>query len=138
MSSEKQFELGPIQEAWLKRLEEHPERQDKEKLGVKHPDGTYTACCLGEGLLTLCELTSRVPAWSPDGTLFDGDSADPQWRSSLYLQNSWRELGLRSSAGLTADRLTCLAELNDHPKTTWVDIAAAIRANPENFFTKSV
>jgi hypothetical protein len=107
------FELGPIQEKWLQSLEQNPDRQMKHYLGLRGLDGNYKACC----------------RWTDD-YMKDGPSA-----SCLF--ESYAKLGLRSKTGAGISvSFEDLAVLNDTGKT-WPEIAAIVRANPEEYFTKS-
>lgn len=121
------FKFGPIQTLWLESLENNPERQTTHKLGVKSEDGlSYKACCLGEyGLIAgKCKwVGNRLQDGAYFGTLVE---------SNL-------DLGLRSSAGTPKNiKHGSLANLNDHQGKTWPEIAAIIRANPEEYLTKSI
>lgn len=122
------FEFGPIQEQWLKSLEEHPERQTSFRLGTRYLDGSYKACCLGElGLIAgICE-------WS-GSTLIVKESS----RSSALLDGVYEQVGLRSSNGSPSNfNFKNLSVMNDQ-MDTWPEIAAHVRKNPEEYFTKSV
>lgn len=124
------FKLGPIQKKWLKSLEQHPERQMSQALGTKLSDGTYQACCLGEG-----GLIAKVCEWKEDGKLktIGGSS------TGILDGESYRALGLLDEWGrrLDDDERYSLQTLNDSGKT-WPQIAAILRANPEQYFNKSV
>lgn len=124
---EKIFRLGPIQEAWLKSLEEHPERQGVKRLGKKNSEGLYTACCLGEG-----GLIAGVYEW--DGSsLVTVTSADKSYNNLDFVYES---LGLYDGVGSNFNGGKCLTRLND-TATTWPEIAAMIRANPEQWLKES-
>lgn len=123
-----EFQFGPIQEKWLKSLEEHPERQGKQVLGYRALGSEdYRACCLGElGLIAgICEWHG-VSLFTRGGVF------------SSLLTDVYEEVGLRSENG-SPNSLQCysLACLNDE-KMTWPEIAAHIRANPTEYFTKSL
>lgn len=124
------FEFGPIQTKWLESLEAHPERQATSVLGFKNPDNTYKACCLGElGLIAgLCEwFSNKLIAKSNSQNL------------DVYLSEVYEEVGLYSENGNHKDNEynQSLSFLNDNGKT-WPQIAAIIRANPEDYFFKSI
>lgn len=121
------FKLGPIQEAWLQSLEQHPERQLQGALGKKNDDGSYKACCLGElGLIaSLCE-------WSNNILHIIGQPG-----LAFTLSNIYNKVGLRGSNGVAMPPHDSLARLNDRG-VTWPEIAAIVRANPESYFNESV
>lgn len=125
--------LTELQERWLTELELHPGRQSKGTLGEISKDGTIRVCCLGQALLCL------KPSLSPH-ELQDGIS-----RGQLPI--SYQQIGLRSPLGefeTTAEvnglPYKHLINMNDGdklvPALTWPQIAAYIRANPENVFTQ--
>lgn len=125
------MKLGPIQEAWVKSLEEHPERQMMGELGrgeLNH----YKACCLGE-----CKMVMYRAGLCgnpiEDGTLRSGK------KIKLLSESDRRKIGLRSGEGHAKDEphFSSLASMNDRGKT-WPNIAAIIRENPDRFFFKSV
>lgn len=118
--------IGPLQEQWLKSLEQHPERQGKGFLGRQRTGGVYTACCLAEYL-----LIAGKGEWR-DRDLWDGDSKS-------YLEKSWWQLGLYGKRGerLEGSLNDTLGELNDSGKT-WPEIAAIIRADPKAYLSKAV
>lgn len=115
------MKLGPIQEKWLQSLEQNPERQHKGSLGVKTEDG-YKTCCLGE-----LGIIAGKCRWI-DNKLADG--------TNLFTLTSAEEIGLYDEVGVTKDGQDSLASMNDK-SYTWPDIAQIVRANPENFFSKS-
>ena len=136
---DKAFKLGPIQTKWLESLEQHPERQNKNTLGKRYPDGSYTACCLGE-----LGLIAGVCRWGglSDNVLIVTDLSAIDEYSANYLDGtSYEEVGLYSARGRTRDGdnqdVNTLASLNDNSKT-WPEIAAIVRANPAMYFKKSV
>jgi len=136
------MELGKIQKAWIKSLREHPERQGKSQLGMKHGN-SYKACCLGELLLTSCRIKKKAFPFNVVGELRD-KTPDDEKGCLGFLGNSWKKLGLKSDRGC-GDKLVVvkgknysnLASANDNG-ATWPEIADAVEADPENFFTKSV
>lgn len=124
-----EFKLGPIQEKWLKSLEDHPERQMAGRLGLKTSEDTYTACCLGEA-----GLIAGVCEWNEYGMLLTKESNDDGLLSGVYYS-----LGLRSASGKPLDTTMhdTLASLNDNGHT-WPQIAKLLREHPEQYFTESV
>lgn len=127
MENKPTFQFGPIQTQWLESLENNPERQHIRALGYKLPDGSYKACCLGElGLMTgLCEWDGESLVSKMDGV--------KRWG---ILNKRYGEIGLNSCNGHNKDRTISLAKLNDEGNT-WPQIAAIVRANPEDYFNKS-
>jgi len=131
------MKLGPIQEAWVKSLEEHPERQMAGSLGEITSGDKYRACCLGEALCVMHALGHRP---SP----FQGRDIYSYVKSGSLDKLDWQLLGLRGEWGnlgepIMLSGVVCdsLAQANDRG-VTWPKIAASIRANPEKVFTKSV
>ena len=123
----KKFKLGPIQKKWLASLEKHPERQMKGCLGTRNENGTYKACCLGEGGLIagVCIFNKKNELVTRSGDY------------SVLSRSDFKALGLRNPTGNNKDNSLCLAELNDDD-LDWQMIAAIIRSEPEDFFIKSV
>ena len=122
------FKLGPLQEEWVQSLEQHPERQMIQRLGRKNSDGSYRACCLGQA-----GLIAVVCEWNEDGDLVVKGGGG----YALLERNSYKAMGLRSPSGFSKGTLSPLAVINDSG-ATWPEIAALIRANPEEYFTHSV
>lgn len=120
------MKLGPIQTKWVESLEKYPQRQMKFRLGYSSSDGSYKACCLGEG-----GLVAGVCNWS-NGRLLTKNTA-----SFTGLDGVYEHLGLRDSGGTIQGTSNSLANMNDSDKT-WPEIAAFIRENPTLVFTKSV
>lgn len=122
------MELGPLQTKWIESLETHPERQRTDLLGKRDPDGSYKACCLGEG-----GLIAGVCEWSDSGYLQTIVGKNTSSLSDL----TFKALGLRGPFGEAAseDGAEKLANLNDCG-TTWSEIAKKLRANPEKYFTE--
>ena len=125
-----------IREAWLQELEEYPERQIEGHLGSKFPDGTEKYCCLGQ----LCKITI-----SEENTEYKTGYSSEQ---DIYFKGHSLVLpvevvnlvGLRSVGGdlktpfsVKGKFYTSLSAMNDDA-FTWPEIAAYIRANPENVF----
>lgn len=123
-----EFKFGPIQEKWLKSLEEHPERQAKQSLGYREKDGTYKACCLGE-----LGLIAGICDFNEEGYLY----AKCETQHTGLLHDVYEQVGLINSSGSSRDKLESLSNLNDYYKT-WPEIAAIVKANPELYFNKSV
>lgn len=138
------FEFGPVQTEWLETLEKHPEYQARGTLGTVDEE-THATCCLGELLLVACSVNGILP---PIDTfnfnrVTDYRDGDITLEDLGVLSNSWKGLGLRSRTGELSKSVRrnnrnydSLAEMNDGP-FTWLEIAAYVRANPENVFTKS-
>lgn len=137
------MDLGVIQEQWLKNLEEHPERQTGGRLGRKNEDGGYSACCLGEYLITYRKQQglSDDEIWTGE-QLLDGDSY-----SDVSLEESWEDMGLYNTEGNFKDNTLItasngnaydsLAEMNDSG-ITWPEIARHIRENIDLVFQHSM
>jgi len=126
------MKIGPIQEQWLQRLEQHPELQTNARLGELTEDG-YRACCLGEYLLTYHRcLGTDISRLFNNGVLQDGDDY-------YVLVESFDDLGLQDDAAhIFGDcEYDSLAEMNDNG-VSWPEIAAYIRKYPEMVFTKSI
>lgn len=144
------MEIGPIQELWLYRLENYPERQMTGRLGeYNSKTDEYSACCLGEYLITY-KRAQKIPfedIWDNEHNeesglnnflLFDENDEET-------LVNSFDDLGLFSESGDIQGNYTtqegetygCLAEMNDD-NVPWPEIAAIIRENPEKFFRESI
>ena len=139
-----EFELGPVQEQWLKNLEAYPERQCDGILGQKRDDGSYVACCLGEFLLTYYRAQGWVEPFKNGGYLYDDDEQETLSYSADALGLNSENGGLRDPVtdkiyvvSETMPRITCLASMNDHG-WSWPEIAAFVRENPELVFFKSV
>ena len=138
-NEEAKSKLGPIQQAWVKSLREHPERQMYKHLG-KGDKNNYQACCLGEAILVVCRLKGIEPNFII-GRLYDSNG-DEKFPTITYT-----ELGLNSSTGELNEPLEIenkykptyfsLAEMNDFG-FTWTEIADYIEANPDNVFTIAV
>lgn len=140
------MKLGPIQEQWLKNLEEHPERQTGGRLGCRFNTNDYQACCLGEYLITYKKYHgfSDDDIWSGE-QLWDGDS-----HGDVSLEEHWSILGLYTSEGcfqkggyyhkidaVNGHSYMSLAEMNDSG-ITWPEIARHIRENPDLVFRESL
>ena len=127
------MELGKIQKAWVKSLREHPERQCKNRLGYKE-GSSYRACCLGEGLLTVCRMNKKKLPFLITGEISDKINRD-------CLQFSYKKLGLLDDngrcEGLKYNDQQSLAQLNDNGYT-WTEIADFIEKYPNIVFNKSV
>lgn len=139
IAAQEKFELGPIQKEWLRRLRAHPERQGTCRLGkiIDLESGNYKACCLGEAVLLLCELSGEKPETSDMGSLLDNNGGFYPDEATVD------KLGIRGNRGRLKERAivkNCLryslSEMNDD-NVTWPEIADYIEANPENVFTKS-
>lgn len=127
------MQLGPIQEKWVKALEDNPEEQGFNKLG-NITDNKY--CCLGKLCMILHEIKGTTPTVTDISSLIDNDS--------LFYLKSYKKAGLLDEAGelkeyakIDNKSYASLADMNDNG-CTWTEIAAYIRANPDNVFNKSV
>lgn len=152
------LELGPIQEAWVRSLEQHPERQGFGTLGVLHQNGVdYRACCLGELKITAARI-SRGRCFNLSH-LFMQSAPTPRYLedgfgSTDYLNNSWEKYGLNSPTGKLSCGMICLgiiaggrvteklliaslADMNDMGYS-WQQIATLVRQRPDWVFTKRV
>lgn len=119
------FPFTPLQEAWLRDLETTRAKQGTRFL---HAYGGGW-CCLGRAA-RIVEKPRRagfVDEWQGSANSLPGDI--------------WRQLGLRGSLGNLAETAFVedrsygdLAGMND-AGMTFREIAAHIRANPENVFT---
>lgn len=122
------FVLGPLQTKWIEFLEQNPDKQGRNFLGIIE-NGKEKMCCLGAGGLILgtCE-------WL-DNNLIDTST---DIHDCHYLR-SYEKLGLRDSRGCPShsDLFKSLTTLNDHTKT-WTEIAKLLREKPEIYFTHSV
>lgn len=132
--------LGPIQKEWIRRLRAHPERQQESALGTQKPDGTYTACCLGEGGLVagVCHWGGHSKLCVPDPT------AEGEDQEGFLGYGAYQALGLWNSRGgfhspvvTPTESYTSLANMNDGG-LTWPQIADYMEANPDNVFERSV
>lgn len=131
------MELGKIQKAWLSDLRKYPERQYNSSLGIKDLSGNIKACCLGQALLTLCEIEVTEPTWKVTATSIYLRLDDEGFFN--YLHNSFQKLGLRDGTGSFIDKNLkheSLAQMNDGG-LSWSEIADYIETNPENVFAES-
>jgi hypothetical protein len=148
MKTKKKFVLGPLQEMWLKSLEEHPERQIDGVLG-RGSEKQYFACCLGELHICACRI-NNLPLPFEDGLIVDildaSEEVKEKDNNNKVLTESYIKYGLSSSVGSISggwrgsDGYTAhqsLASVNDSG-VPWKEIAKFIRENPRKVFTKSV
>lgn len=135
------FNFTELQLLWLDTLEKHPERQIDSVLGVGTPEN-YRACCLGQAKICLLEFNGENISKAFSGIrIIDGESGD-DWK---VLSRSYKEFHLRDESGSLKvpfrkgiEKFSMLTEMNDgmgNVKFNWTEIAAYIRANPENVFT---
>lgn len=124
------FILGPLQEKWLKALEQNPEQQITGQLGYIKEDGSKGYCCLGNGA-EIC----GVLEW---GGMYVAENG-----GEFKVFYDYNLLGLHGSCGellkpvkRKGKKFNDLAEMNDNG-WTWPEIAAYIRENPENVFVES-
>lgn len=139
MKKNDKFQLGPIQQAWIKELREHPERQLKNHLGRKDDEG-IKLCCLGQGLCILDLINGVESVFTENAWLVDGSD-----RRSLAVSHS--SLGLHDSLGYFKDPVThndtkidgydSLAQCNDSGMS-WPQIADLIEKHADKIFTHSV
>jgi hypothetical protein len=123
------MELGPIQKAWIASLRAHPERQMTGKLGERRSNGTYQACCLGEG-----GLIAGVCHWNASGTL---ESMVETGNSGTLGGGAYNSLGLYGPTGKNKKKPMSLSSIND-AGTSWSEIADMLEDNPEDWFQRSV
>lgn len=134
--SREPFTFGPKQTAWLEALESGKYAQGRHLL-----KNGNSYCCLG----VLCEL---------DQLKYDAESGEFEHGETLHNQflpgDYWESVGLRGNAGnlkrevtwkdaegLT-DTIEALTDANDGAGWSFKDIAAYVRHDPHNVFTKSV
>ena len=136
------MKLGKIQKAWIADLRKYPERQFKNKLGEKNEKGEIKACCLGQALLTYCEVEGIKPVWEYEKSN-DSYVLSDFLHSEMYLVGSYNKLGLRDGAGDLLNSVvignciySSLASMNDND-IPWSKIADYIESNPENVFQES-
>lgn len=127
------FTLGPLQEQWLQELESGRHNQGKGYLYQKNGE-TTKYCCLGVAAMFVLKLE---PFGTACMSIFSFDGSEENLLA-------YEHIGLHDSAGKLLERFTLrdievasLAEMNDKGMT-FQDIAAYIRANPENVFVRSV
>jgi len=133
------FEFGPLQTKWLEALE-----SGKYAQGHRQLKNGNAYCCLG----VLCEL-AELPFTPPKAT------GSYSWEygfsfganiSNGYLPTEFGEtVGLRGCRGNLAEHFLdsagngvySLADCNDVAAMSFPEIAAYIRQNPKNVFTKA-
>lgn len=131
-------ELGPNQERCIRRLELNDLPQGKERL--KTPEGGY--CCLGVFCVEL-----GVEEHATISEEYDEWGDEESWPSYSFGANAEQEmapnelielLALRGCNGGSIDPIEFypLVDLNDIKKKTFPEIAAILRANPEQYFTE--
>ncbi len=149
------MELGPIQQKWVEDLMSYPERQIKNILGRKEDDGTIRACCLGQALLSFCEIEGIEPNFirseqdqcgSDVAEFWLKDLGDESFYDEDDLGSSYREIGLHDEIGKIAfgkglsydgEVYSALAHANDG-EVPWKVIAEFIINNPKAVFNESV
>lgn len=139
------MELGQVQKAWIADMKKYPERQIDGKLGwIDSLTGDIKACCLGQGVLTLCDIKGIKPSLE-NSFLCDIDTKDYS-----YPTYSYKELGLRDDRAELKDgvngsvfgRVTkqdhyySLSQMNDGG-ITWKEIAHYMENHPDNVFVES-
>lgn len=136
MKSKTKFKLGPLQEYWLSQLEKHPERQLKGALGIRNSPKKYSLCCLGQLLVCDFQRSKKKLPFNKHDRL--------EYLGSIAILENFERYGLRSETGglktpfiKDGRRGYALTDMNDWG-VTWPEIAAYIRKNPKNVFTKGV
>lgn len=133
------FELGPIQKQWIEDLRKYPERQAPYGLASRIA-GEIKACCLGQLILTDCELTGKEAEWEGSTLHCFGKPG-----ATAFVHN-YTDYGLNSLNGAIKggyyleyerEKYHALAYANDRG-VPWSVIADFIEQNPEAVFTKSV
>ena len=122
-------ELGPLQREWVEALESGKYKQGDQYLCV---GDRY--CCLG----VACELAGVEKTVIHGITRFDG------W-STVLPNDVMREYGFKGDTGPngeyfkgdTGEEYRSLASMNDNGMT-FQEIADAVRADPAEFFERSV
>lgn len=144
------FTFGPMQTKWLEALESGDYAQCKRSLkgdiglGLKQEaSGQIGYCCLG----VLCEIAGLE--WHEEGDDKSNYFRFGEDTSNGYLPTGFAEtVGLANSWGTLKKSITfkfkgedrtshTLADLNDEFDQSFKDIAAYIRHDPHNVFTKS-
>ncbi len=148
------MKLGKYQKAWIKSLRDNHERQMKGALGSGTPEN-YKACCLGEGLLTICRL-EKIPFPFLDDEIVDfapktitDENTCALDKSTGVLISSYGKLGLKDDCGSFLNGfklpargvkrefdLDTLTAANDNGYS-WLEIADLLESQPENFFVNS-
>ena len=136
-ASNEPFEFGPIQTKWLEALESGKYKQG---MGRLRCSGDNKYCCLG----VLCEVAGLeyAPENSsyffpgPDGvkTLYTG-YLPPKFAESIGLRSD--QARLARSWAISGERYGTLTGANDSGEVSFAEIAAHIRHDPWNVFTKS-
>lgn len=133
------FKLGPIQELWMKTLEEHPERQYKSALGIVDETGEKY-CCLGQGMVCF-GLGHLKDNRSHDGFYGFKELKNSQNLGGFPTSEEADIMGLHTIDGKEYingdDTGRSMASMNDSGRYTWPQIAAVVRANPHHFFKES-
>ncbi len=150
------MELGPIQKKWVEDLIAYAHRQIGGELGRKEDDGSIRACCLGQALLSYCEIKEIEPNFI-DSTLHDPefnhveywlkDFGDTSYMEEDSLRASYEKLGLKDPQGKidneeglrynAGETYFTLAEAND-AGVPWLAIAQFIIKNPKAVFNESL
>lgn len=150
------MKLGPIQRKWVEDLRTYPERQIGGELGRIENDGTIKCCCLGQALLSLCEISKEdlTPNYIPGEGQVDSYPEVKKWLKefgddSYYAEDelhySYADIGLKSPTGKLSIPITYnngpefydLAEANDSG-VPWDVIADFIENNPKAVFNESL
>lgn len=130
--TETEDKLGPIQREWVETLKKYPERQGKNRLGIRVNEFTNECsemCCLGQGLMIIHKHENTTPVFFRE-FLHDEES-------SAHLDTAWSKLGLFDRAGFiknnSLNHFQTLADMNDQGYT-WPQIAEFMENNPEKVF----
>ena len=147
--------LGPIQQKWVEDLISYPERQIDNILGRKENDGTIRVCCLGQALLSFCEVSEISPNFIPSESdqcysdfveFWLKDFGDDSCYDEDILINSYQKIGLHDERGSVLYEKSfsyngCiypdLAGANDGG-VPWKIIAEFIINNPKAVFNESL
>lgn len=135
------MELGPIQKQWVADLKAYPERQIDGQLGKRDKEGNLCLCCLGQAIITKCNLQNVEPVFI-NSNLRECKEAGELEENILNL--TYEEYGLNCSEGRLKQKwlvydytnYTTLVEANDSG-VPWAVIAKFIEQNPQAVFTES-
>jgi len=131
------MKLGPLQEYWVSQLEKYPEKQLKEKLFEGSSSKNYKSCCLGESMLCINRF-NKQKVWDDEIIKLENEGEGGLKKSVIEKYGFYNEIGqFKNNKFKYLKNKNSLAELNDGG-FTWPQIAAIIRKNPGNVFSKSV
>ena len=137
------MKIGPIQEKWLKYLEDHSEQQTRLKLGCKE-DGNWKLCCLGAALIVLHgkSCTMRGEYLVDVYCAIEENKTVVKYSEGLLI-GSYSEIGFFDEKGSLKIPLFYNGKDREHLSLLndlgmpWKEIAAYIRKNPDNVFKES-